>query len=113
MQLKRLKAKIIEMSVSLVALSFRKETIWLDLSWRISNLKKKKELFWPGSVRIGLLQRYVRDPFPAAGSDQYVALRAILPSREGCDAFAAVGIVLFSTSEGPLYTAPSQDVCCH
>ena len=30
------------MSVSLVALSFRKETIWLDLSWRISNLKKKK-----------------------------------------------------------------------
>ena len=107
MQLKRLKAKIIEMSVSLVALSFRKETIWLDLSWRISNLKKKKELFWPGSVRIGLLQRYVRDPFPAAGSDRYVALRAQLHFRAACDAFAAVGIVLFGRFVAPLQTSAS------
>ena len=74
---------------------------------------KKKRLPSGRLSQNGLLLRYVRDPFPAAGSDQYVALRAILPSREGCDAFAAVGIVLFSTSEGPLYTAPSQDVCCH
>ena len=67
-----------------------------DFSFK--KIQKKETPFWPASVRIGLLIRYVRDPFVPARSDRYASQRDDTASRFSRDTFGAACCFIWEDS---------------